>query len=285
MLSSKQELKTLVTKGRTDLAISKIVEIAKPLADQHFHNQVAALSSRWNTNERNNNLGTLAEDDYGREKDKINKAVLALIDELPKKSAMPKGLFIAAAVILVLFFLFKFISRKDSMQLTVFVQDAEGKPIPELQNNGKVIVRFGHDLRDPVIGENGRTNIGEIPSDFRGKEIEVVLVAEGWESIAPEKKYHIDGGQITLNVKRNNSLGIIQGIVRTRQNLEFIGGALVMVDHDTTLQTDSLGRFRLVLPEKMHKKEYLLTVKKEGFKDASEIFLPKTTPADIRLEK
>lgn len=176
-------------------------------------------------------------------------------------------------------------SSGDSMQLTVYVQDAEGKPVPELQNKGQIIVRFGHDLRDPVIGENGRTNLGEIPSDFRGKEVEVVLVAEGWEPASPGKKYKMDGGQIYLTVRRDNSLGTIQGIVQTRDGSAFIAGALVMIDHDTTTYTDSLGRFRLVLPEKMHKESYLLTVKKSGFKDAREIYRPKTTPADIRLEQ
>ncbi len=176
-------------------------------------------------------------------------------------------------------------SSGDSLQLTVYVQDANSKPIPELQNRGQIIVRFGHDLRDPVIGENGRTNLGEIPSDFRGKEVEVVLVAEGWEPVSPGKKYKMDGGQIYLTVRRDNSLGTIQGIVQTRDGSEFVAGALVMVDHDTTVYTDSLGRFRLVLPEKMHKESYLLTVKKAGFKEARELYRPKTTPADIRLEK
>ena len=176
-------------------------------------------------------------------------------------------------------------SSGDSMQLTVYVQDADGKPVPELQNKGQIIVRFGHDLRGPVIGENGRTNLGEIPSDFRGKEVEVVLVAEGWELASPGKKYKMDGGQIYLTVRRDNSLGTIQGIVQTRDGSAFIAGALVMIDHDTTVRTDSLGRFRLVLPEKMHRESYLLTVKKTGFKESRELYRPKTTPADIRLEK
>lgn len=176
-------------------------------------------------------------------------------------------------------------SRNDSMQLTVYVQDAGGKPVPELQNTGHVIVRFDNDLRDPVIGENGRTNMGEIPTKFRGQDIEVVLIAEGWEPVEIGKKYNMDGKPVILTVGRDNSLGTIQGIVQTRDGSEFIAGALVMVDNDTTVYTDSLGRFRLVLPEKMHKESYLLTVKKAGFKDARELYRPKTTPADIRLEK
>jgi len=285
MSSSKPFLKELIIKGRTDLVLQKIVAATKPLADQHLYNQAAALSSRWNINERNNNLGTLSAEDFKIEKERINHAVLALIDQFPERSPMPRWILIAVVGILILYLLFKFMGREDAMQLTVYVQDAAGKPIAELQNKGKVIVDFGNDRRAPLIGENGRTNLGEIPEKFREETIPIVLEAEGYEPIEPNKKYILDGKQVYFLVRRDNSLGIIQGIVQTRDGSEFIAGALVMVDHDTTTLTDNLGRFRLVLPENMHKGEYLLTVKKEGFKDANEMYRPKTTPADIRLEK
>jgi len=32
-----------------------------------------------------------------------------------------------------------------------------------------------------------------------------------------------------------------------------------------------MGRFKLVLPEKMHKTDHLLTVKKAGFKEKNEL--------------
>lgn len=285
MANIKTSLKELVAKGRTDLALHKILTTSKSLDDQYLHNQAAALSSRWNTNERTNNLGTLSEEEYKIEKDKINRSVLALIDEFPQTSELPKRLLLMVAVVVTFYLLYMFIGRDDTMQLTVYVQNTVGKPITELQNKGKVIVDFGNDRRTPLIGENGRTNLGEIPEKFRGETIPIVLEAEGYEPVEPDKKYALDGKPVYFLVRRDNSLGNIQGIVQTRDGSEFISGALVMVDHDTTILTDNLGRFRLILPEKMHKTEYLLTVKKVGFKDANEMFRPKTTPADIRLEK
>lgn len=283
MVTSKSALKTLVAKGRTDLALSKMVAVAKLLDDQHLHNQAAVLSNRWSSNERNNNLGTLSAEEYKLEKEKINHAMLALIDQFPERLVGLKWALIAAAGVLILFLLFKFMAHGDSMQLTVYVQDTSGKPIAELQNKGKVIVDFGNDRRAPLIGENGRTNLGEIPEKFRGETIPIVLEAEGYKPIEPDKKYVLDGKSVYFLVQRDNSLGIIQGIVQTRDGSEFIAGALVMVDHDTTVQTDNLGRFKLLLPEKMHKAEYLLTVKKAGFKDANELYRPKTTAADISI--
>jgi len=173
----------------------------------------------------------------------------------------------------------------DSMQLTVYVQDTAGKPVPELQNTGHVKVVFGDDLRYPVIGENGRSNIGEIPVKFRGQEIEVVLVAEGYEPVSAGKKYIMDGNKVVLNVQRDNSLGLIQGIVKDRSGERFIAGALVMIDQETTLTTDSLGRFKTVLPIDKQRETYAITVKKEGFMVKDDYYKPKSGKIEIRLDK
>ncbi|MBC7775196.1 MAG: hypothetical protein H7246_07140 [Phycisphaerae bacterium] len=288
MSTSKPALKELVVKGRTDLVLQKIVAATKPLDDQHFYNQAAALSGRWSTNERNNNLGTLSAEEYKLEKERINHAVLALIDQFPERSALLRLVLIAAVGMLVLYLLFKFMGRDDSMQLTVYVQDAAGKPIAELQNKGKVIVDFGNDRRSPLIGEDGRTNLGEIPEKFRGGPIPIVLEAEGYEPIEPDKKYVLNGKQVYFLVRRDNSLGIVYGRVTTRDGNEFIAGALVIVSAeggDTSTHTDSMGYFRLLLPEKMHRREYPLIVKKIGFQVARDKFVPRSTPLDIRLDR
>lgn len=288
MLSAKPALKNLVSKGRTELALQKIVAATQPLADQHLHNQAAALSGRWATNERLHHLGTLSTADYHLEKEKINTAVLALIDEFPERLVWLKWVLIAVAVILIGLALVRGFGQPDSLQLTVYVQDAAGKPIAELQNKAKVIVDFGNDRRAPLLGENGRTNLGEIPEKFQGKTIPIVFEGEGYEPVEPSKKYVLDGKPVYLIVQRDQSLGLIHGRVATRNGSTFIPAALVLIaaeGRDTMVTTDSLGYFRLVLPEKMQKTEYLLTVKKEGFQVARERFLPKTTGADIRLEK
>lgn len=288
MFSSKQQLKSLVAKSRTELALQSIVAATKPLADQYLYNQAVALSGRWTTNERLQHLGTLTTADYHLEKEKINTAVLALIDEFPERLVWLKWVLIALASVLIALVLFRVFGQPESLQLTVYVQDTSGKSIPALQNKGKVMVDFGNDRRAPLIGENGRTNLGEIPEKFQGETIPIVLEGEGYEPVEPNKKYVLDGNPVYLIVRRDQSLGLIHGRVATRDGSTFIAGALVIIaaeGRDTTSVTDSLGYFRLVLPEKMQKTEYQLTVKKEGFQVVRERFLPKTTGADIRLEK
>ncbi|MBK7938895.1 MAG: carboxypeptidase regulatory-like domain-containing protein [Lewinellaceae bacterium] len=302
MPPSKQEFKDLLANDRADLVIAELAAITKPLADQHYHNQVTLLSNRLTANKREHNLGKISSQEYNLEKNRINHALLALIDSLPQGAAASgpekeKGFWktmtyvaLVAGILGSFAEVLGFIDLvpgkpEDSLQLTVYVQDTEGKPIPALQNTGHVIVRFDNDLRDPVIGENGRTNLGEIPAKFRGQEIEVVLVAEGYEAILPGKKYVMDGEPVYFTVRRDNSLGIIQGIVKDRSGENFLAGALVMIDQDTTTLTDDLGRFRLQLPPEKQRERYLLTVKKEGFKTRTDYYLPKTGALELRLEK
>lgn len=301
MATSKQELKRL----GIDHAIAAIMHATESLDNKKYYNTAVLLWQQFNENERHRGINLISTEEHNRIETRIHRAVLDLIDELPGNELNPKSdassnepshsidnalniriwLFLAITLLLVIFLFFKFFPSEDSMQLTVYVQDAEGRLIAELQNNGKVIVDFGNDRRAPLIGENGRTNLGEIPKKFRGETIPIILAANGYEPVEPGKKYMLDGKQVYFLVQRDKSLGTIQGIVQARSSGEFIAGALVMIDHDTTTLTDNMGRFRLVLPEKMHKKEYLLTIKKTGFKDANEIFYPNTAPADIRLEK
>lgn len=312
----KQQLKTTLSNGRLDQVFGQLSDHIRSSADPHYGNELAQLSARWKANERAHNLGTLSGAEYNLEFNKINRALLALIDELPEDSrSQPAGIVppqpvtqsatldgtgsfwkkmgyvgIVAGILgggaEFAGFINLFPSGNDEpLQLTVFVQGIDGKTIDELQNNGKIIVDFGNDRRDPVIGENGRTNLGEIPTRFLGKKIPIVLQAEGYEKANSAEQYTLTGEPIYITVRRDNSLGLIRGIVKNRAGDQFIGGALVMIDQDTTTTTDSLGRFRLMMPADKHKDIYLLTVTKAGYQLGEEYYKPKSTPAEIRLDK
>lgn len=311
-----QHLKALIANGRLDKAIEELAVYTQPLLDQSHRNTVAQLSARWKANERANSLGTLSNSEYTMERNKINQAVLALVDELADSSpdmtatstspmslsttpVLParlnfwKKVGYVGLVLGILASLAKIIefcnrssnARGDAMQLTVYVQGTNSKPITELQNNGKIIVDFGNDRRAPLIGENGRTNLGEIPEKFRGEKIAIVLQAEGYEPAEPARQYIMDGKPVYFLVQRDNSLGLVQGIVKDRSGEHFIEGALVMIDQDTTVTTDGLGRFKVVLPLDKQRDTYTITVKKEGYKVKSEYFKPKTGPIEIRMDK
>ncbi|MFM9950137.1 MAG: carboxypeptidase regulatory-like domain-containing protein [Saprospiraceae bacterium] len=312
----KEQLKDTLSNGRLDQVFGQLNDYVRSLTDPHYGNELAQISARWKANERAHNLGTLAGAEYNLELNKINLALLVFIDEFPESSRsqpaggmLPKpatqsatldgkgsfwkkmGYIGIIAGILGGFaefagFINLFPSGNDEpLQLTVFVQGIDGKTIDELQNNGKIIVDFGNDRRDPIIGENGRTNLGEIPKRFLGKKIPIVLQAEGYEKTNPAEQYTLTGEPIYITVQRDNSLGLIRGIVKNRTGDQFIAGALVMIDQDTTTTTDSLGRFRLLMPPNKHKDTYLLTVTKDGYQPGEDYYKPKSTPTEIRLDK
>ncbi len=177
-----------------------------------------------------------------------------------------------------------------SLQLTVYVHGPEGQQHIVLEDTGKLIVDFGNDRRRPKIGENGRTNFGEIPQKFNDQEIGIGLKATGYELADPNKQYKMDGKPIYLAVKKDDSLAKISGIVKNRDGSEFIKDALVMIGNDTTTTTNELGIFKIILPLEMQVKDdkspYLLTVKKEGYQIKTEYYYPRSSgDIEIRLEK
>lgn len=306
MTNDWEVLKEHIRKGRTDLAISGLLSGTKTLADQHLHNQVTALSARWNTNEKQFHLGLLSGSDYNLEKNKINQSLIVLLSELaeagdiPQNSVSNKQKFdlwktlgyvaVIAGILGGFAEFFNFINvvpgnNTSSLQLTVYVQDKDGKPIHELQNSGKVIVDFGNDRRAPLIGENGRTNLGEIPEKFKGSYISIALDATGYVVDNSPKKYLLDGSPVYLVVKRSSLYRSIRGIIKNRDGSELISGAMIMIDHDITTYSNGLGQFEITIPAEKSKDSYWLSVRKSGFKESTQIYHPGSTPIEIRLEK
>ncbi len=180
-------------------------------------------------------------------------------------------------------------SNEQSLQLTVYVHGQKGKQHIVLENTGKLVVDFDNDRRTPKIGENGRTNFGEIPQKFNNREIGIGLEAAAYELVQPNKQYKMDGKPIYLAVKKDDSLGRISGIVKNRDGSEFIKDALIIINNDTTTMTNKLGIFKMTLPVKMQVKDdkshYLLTIKKDGFQIKEVYYYPKSGDIEIRLEK
>ena len=147
-----------------------------------------------------------------------------------------------------------------------------------LENTGKLIVDFGNDRRTPMIGQNGRTNFGEIPEKFIGKVIGIGLDAPGYELMNPNKENNMNGEPIYISVRKDGSLGRISGIVKNRDGSILLKDATVMIGNDTTIFTNEFGIFKITLPEKMQvkneKSHYLLTVKKEGYSAETEYSAP-----------
>ena len=288
---------------------------AKNFGDGDIYYQVKALCESWDINNRILDLNPQGSPDFTIKQNSIIEKIILLNNQMEEvkssnnkhqlntsssshssgeiNGAWKKWVIIFAGILASLGALAEFTgwNARDffnahsgsSLQLTVYVQTADGKPVSELQNKGKIFVDFGNDRRGPLIGENGRTNLGEIPEKFKNQQVPIAFQADGYESVDPDKKYVMDGNPVYIYVEQDNKLGLVKGIVKDRTGEHFISSALVMVDNDTALITDRLGRFHLQLPKAMQRERYLITVKKEGYKSWSDFYIPKTGSMEIRI--
>lgn len=107
----------------------------------------------------------------------------------------------------------------------------------------------------------------------------------GWIDVTPwgSKKE----APVHVAEKQDENLGLVHGVVEDHLGRP-VSGALVMIDRDTTTYTDSLGRFRLLLPEQKRVKnvqdKYLLKVSKTGFRSVEEFYFPQIRPTVICMD-
>lgn len=318
-MNAKETLTEWLADGDLERVIAGLRMLCKNWDDPTLTGDINFQSGRYQDLKNNHLQGLVSQADYQLEMAKIRRSLQETVhhlashwpadglEEIPqtqlldslvrpngpdrprdrwKKRGMLPG--ILAALALVVGYTWKSCfgaEYKDSLQLTVYVHGPKSPSDVVLQNTGKLLITLDNDRRSAIIGENGRTNFGEIPAGFRGQEILVGLEAEGYELAFPGKKYRLGDEPVYLEVKRDNALGIIQGIVKDRSGEHFIGGALVMIDQDTTTTTDSLGRFRILLPPDHQRETYSLTIKKAGFKVKNEYYKPKSGKIEVRLER
>jgi hypothetical protein len=170
-------------------------------------------------------------------------------------------------------------------QFTVFVTDINGNVV--LEHQGKVNTFLGNRPLRGTIGEDGRVNFGDLQKSYIGDTIQLGFEAEGWELVNLDTLYIFTGKPIKLQIRKDASLGIIKGAVKSRKSGEYLAGAAVRINTDTIIYTDSSGFFKTKLPLKFQVPDinqgYKLEVWAKGYQAKSEYFYPKSTPADIRL--
>jgi hypothetical protein len=177
-------------------------------------------------------------------------------------------------------------SGPDVLQLTVFVQDEAGNPV--LENDGKLNIPLGNRALNSVIGPNGRTNFADITGENLGDSIIIGLEAEGWEIVNGKNRFAFDGEPIILTVRKDATLGIIKGIVKSRDGQEFISGASIAIGADTSIMTNESGVFNVTLPTSMRVSSestpYNLTISAPGYKSTTQFYYPGQS-TEIRLNK
>lgn len=300
----KNELQKLIGKGQAGEAIEKLLVKTMHASRKK---EIIALSARYQKLKQRNRSGLLSFQDINITENQIQHSLLEFIQEpldqplpkersidqlYPKRPLLWKYLILTTLVLVALASLAQLLNivqvwpqEPTSLQLTVFVTDTNGNPV--LQQEGRLHIPMGNRALNEVIGENGRTNFGDIALTNKRDSIVIGLEAEGWEIVGGKNSFEFTGEPIQLIVKRDNSLGTIKGVVKTRDGQAFIPNALVRINTDTLIRTDSFGVFKIILPPSMSVKRvedrYLLTVSKTDYETTMQYYSPRSSDAEIRL--
>lgn len=291
-----QEIKTLISQNKTGQALKKLLDITPE--DREFHQEILLLSARFERYNQEKRQGTAAQQDQYQELSRINSALLEIADQLEKSGAKaPFFIFkkwgkwvwpgVGLAVLALIIWKMPALSEKSgekTFQLTVYVHGEKGKQDIVLQHTGKLIVDLDNDRRAANIGENGRTHFGEIPLKFKNRQIPIHVEAKGFEVVFPDSAYTLDGNPVYFAVKQDESLARVTGVVRDEESRFFLEGATISAEGEKTV-TDTLGRFDLYIPREKQNDQYLILIKKEGYRDETERYYPQSGFIEIRLKK
>ncbi|MEO0470659.1 MAG: hypothetical protein AAF206_13620 [Bacteroidota bacterium] len=192
---------------------------------------------------------------------------------------------IATATLMIFILYVALRNGEPRQQLTIYVRDSKGNVV--LEHEGMINTSIGNRPMRETIGEDGMVNFGDILPEFLGDSITIGFQSNGWELINQKNTFLFDGKPVYLLIRRDNSLGIIKGVVKTRDGQDLVEGARVLINADTVVFTDLNGIFQVLLPEPMRvqtpAEAYRLTVSKKGFKTIVDYFYVKSSEAQIRL--
>lgn len=79
---SLKSIKQAVTAGQLKQGLQALQSVAEQLNDNDLENTVILLLSRYHGNEQQNNIGSLTQDQYAREQNKLRHALLSTIDDV-----------------------------------------------------------------------------------------------------------------------------------------------------------------------------------------------------------
>ena len=205
----------------------------------------------------------------------------------PKKRITSLIFLLAAVATILTFFVTIFPTKKNvkSQQLTIYVHDLENNPA--LVSKGILNAQLikSHRVFNSMIGDGGRVIFEEIGNENLGDSLVVGIEATGWEIIG-NTKYVYSGKPILIKVREENSLGIIKGVIKTRNGEDLIPNVLININSDTSIVSKADGSFNVLLPRKYWVEKvsvpYKLTLKSDGYKVKSEYCYP-NQETEIRL--
>ena len=190
------------------------------------------------------------------------------------------GPVVAAAMVVVGGFYLE--PGSTSFDVTVYVHGSDGMTDRILKNQGKVTMHLGKQPRSEPIRENGDAHFDGIPSEFFGQEIPVMLDVEGFEVSDPNKKLILTQESVYLEVKRDDSLALIYGMVQSSDGTPLKGAVISRRGQRVT--TTENGYFEMRIPAKHQQREYTITISFKNYEIKRKVVRP-GSEIPIRLKE
>ncbi|MGP1447172.1 MAG: C39 family peptidase [Candidatus Limimorpha sp.] len=162
------------------------------------------------------------------------------------------------------------------LQMKVNILEDKAYCIPSLPfKQGTLYCEYADNALQTLHLGEGNTTIflNDIPYPYRKTKVHLVFESDGYltiDTLVSVQK------TLTLNLKRNNDLGVVFGRVIDFQTEQPVEGASVMLQ-DFSVQTDAFGQFRVEIPYEKQDKVQRVQVMKEGYQIWEGFYRPSTT--------
>ena len=253
-----QTLRNLIADGKTKEAIAELRRLTA--SDVDLNNEVNILAARFTKYGTQYHLGLEDSTPLNIELNKINSALLAVIDRLDKMEQSNKKkkwyefdnikstIAILAGIAGILTFVFKYCLHvadggySKPFSVVVNTHGVGGRQDIVQMKETKLVADFGGRRELAKVGENGQNTFNEVPATFRNKRIGIGLQGtEGYVLTHKDSTYLLNGEPIYLAVQSNCRFCIVEGYIQNQDS--FIPNVVVSIDNfaDTT---DSKGHFK-----------------------------------------
>lgn len=173
----------------------------------------------------------------------------------------------------------------EATELVVFVHGPGGPQDILLENEGYVILDINKDRRREKVQDKGQVFFAEIPTKYEDSPIYLTIDAPGYALAFPDSVYQLSSSTIYLEVKRASEFNVISGYVR--KNGKEASGVHVLVKHapgNLQVTTDSVGYFRIQVPDSLVRDVYELVARHPGFNPVEKVYQPGANPITINLD-
>lgn len=273
----KDQLLNLVSRGKINKVIQYLLQLK---LDKEDRTEITHLAARYRDLTKGTLNTTKDPDQQNVDRAQVYAHLIDFIQQLENETPIPRDKKKAkkrwivylgiigsiASIIGLLLYIPDLIAPSTSLQLTVLVEDEQGRVI--IENSGKLIIDFDGDRRDAMIGENGRTNFEEIPAHFKGDSLTVVFDVPNYELVNQYNTFLFTGKSIHLVVRRTLRDVLIRNQLRDAATQEPIEGAKVLIGTVAKEITDKDGIFKATLSIPISDSivpTYSLTISKQGY--------------------